>query len=299
MVTIRKEIRNNNTYYYLEHSFRLNRKTQKKEKYLGKTIPKNIEKIKEDFLYDIYKEKWYPKFELIKRAFNKEQEAMPAEALKKYIESFMVKFTYDTQKIEGSTLNFRDTANLLLEGRTPLNKSLNDVKEAEEHQKIFYEMLNTRKDITLNLILEWHYKMFKETKHEIAGKIRNHQVAISGSRFLPPSPAEVTALLTDFIKWYNKRKNILNPVELAAIVHLKFVSIHPFTDGNGRISRLLMNFVLNKHNFPMLNIEYKNRSSYYTALERSQIKNNDGPFVQWFFRRYLKNNNIYLKQLHS
>ncbi|MCL5100881.1 MAG: Fic family protein [Candidatus Marsarchaeota archaeon] len=295
MVTIRKEERNGNTYYYLEHSFRLHGKTLKKEKYLGKAIPKNIEKIKIDFLYEIYKEKWYPKFKLIKSAFYNEQKNMPPEALEKYIESFMIKFTYDTQRIEGSTLNFRDTASLLLEGRTPPNKPIKDVKEAEEHKKIFYEMLKTKKDVSLNLILEWHYKLFKETKSDIAGKVRNHQVAISGSRFIPPPPAELNALLDEFIKWYNKNKSESNPVELAALVHLKFVTIHPFTDGNGRMSRILMNFVLNKHKFPMLNIEYKNRSSYYTALERSQVKHNESPFVQWFFKRYLKSNKAYLK----
>ena len=294
---IRKEERDGNIYYYIEHSFRLDGKILKKEKYLGKVIPKNIERIKRDFLYEIYKEKWYSKFELIKSAFDKEQKNMPSEAIEKYIESFMIKFTYDTQKIEGSTLNFRDTANLLLENRTPPNKPIKDVKEAEEHKKIFYELLKTKKDINLNLVLEWHYKLLKETKQNIAGKIRNHQVAISGSRFIPPSPSELNALLTDFIKWYNKTKSKLNPVELAALVHLKFVTIHPFTDGNGRISRLLMNFVLNKHRFPMLNIEYKNRSSYYTALERSQIKHNESPFVQWFFKRYLKNNKVYINNV--
>ncbi len=296
MVTIRKEERGGNVYYYLEHSFRLNGKTLKKEKYLGKAIPKNIEKIKGSFLYEVYREKWYSKFELIRKAFNKEQKAMPPEAVEKYIEAFMIKFTYDTQRIEGSTLSFRDTANLLLEGITPQNKPLRDVKETEEHKKVFYEMLETKKDISLNLILEWHYKLFKETKPGIAGKFRNHQVAISGSRFLPPSPAEINAMLTEFTRWYNRSKEKLNPVELAALTHLKFVTIHPFTDGNGRISRLLMNFVLHKNAFPMLDIEYKNRSSYYTALERSQVKQNESPFILWFFKKYLKSNVAYLKQ---
>ena len=64
--------------------------------------------------------------------------------------------------------------------------------------------------------------------------------------------------------------------------------IHPFGDGNGRISRLMMNFVLQKHNYPMLDIPYEKRNSYYTALERSQIKRDNAPFLNWFFRRYLK-----------
>lgn len=295
MVRIKEKIIKGKTYYYLEHSFRLKRRTLKKEVYLGTTIPKNIEKIKANFVFEIYKEKWYTRFNKIKEGFSKEQKSLPPEAMEKYIESFMIKFTYNTQRIEGSTLSFKETAALLLHDITPRNKPLRDVKEAEEHKKVFYEMLSTKKDLSLNLILEWHHKLFKETKPNIAGKIRNHQVGISGSTFIPPSPVELNVLLNEFFGWYNRNKLKMNSVELAASAHLKFVTIHPFTDGNGRISRLVMNFILNKHKYPMLNIQYENRASYYTALERSQVKQIDGPFLQWFFRRYLKDNLKYAK----
>ena len=121
-----------------------------------------------------------------------------------------------------------------------------------------------------------------------ARKIRNHQVAISRSKFMPPMPAELDIELKDFFEWYNKNKDKLNPIELAALVHLKFVTIHPFSDGNGRISRLMMNFVLHKYGYPMLDIPYVKRSSYYTALERSQVKKDVSPFLNWFFRRYIQ-----------
>jgi len=105
---------------------------------------------------------------------------------------------------------------------------------------------------------------------------------------VPPLAVEVEPMLSDFFKWYEKSRVKLHPAELAALVHLKFVTIHPFADGNGRISRLLMNFVLNKHGFPMLNIHYANRNSYYNALERAQVKENDSIFLNWFFKRYKK-----------
>lgn len=82
---------------------------------------------------------------------------------------------------------------------------------------------------------------------------------------------------------------------MAALVHLKFVTMHPFADGNDRTSRLLMNFILNRHGYPMLNIPSEGRSSYYNALERSQTKGVDIGFLNWLMRRYLKVHKIYEK----
>ena len=100
----------------------------------------------------------------------------------------------------------------------------------------------------------------------------------------------------EFFRRYRKNKDNMHPVELAALVHLKLVTIHPFADGNGRISRLMMNFVLNKHGFPMLNIAYEKRAGYYSSLERSQIRKDENIFLLWFFKRYLKEHSKYLKE---
>lgn len=294
MVEIKERKVGNNIYYYLEHSSRLNGKVIKKELYLGKQVPKNVDIIKRNFLKEIYTEKWYGLFDKIKSAYKRDINSLTASEKEKELEGFMIKFTYDTQRIEGSTLSLKDTAELLKHGITPSNKPIRDVKEAEAHSKIFYDMLGYKKDLSLRLILEWHYKMFKDTKTDIAGKIRSRQVWIYGSKFVPPPPVEVDILLKDFFSWYNKSKAITHPVELAALAHLKFVTIHPFIDGNGRSSRLLMNFILNKFGYPMLNISYTNRRSYYNALERAQVKNIDSIFVLWFFRRYLKDSGRYL-----
>ncbi len=155
-------------------------------------------------------------------------------------------------------------------------------------------MLDYKKDISLDTVLYFHRKLFGETKNDIAGKLREHQVEIAGSKFTPPLAVEVYPLMEEFFKWYKKYNKLLNPVQLAGLVHLKLVTIHPFTDGNGRISRLIMNFILNRHGFPMLDITYKNRNSYYNALEKSQVKEQEHKFLQWFFRRYLKDNEKYL-----
>jgi len=296
MVTIRKRKIGKQTYYYLEHSIKIDKKVEKKEKYLGKKIPKDIEKQKKQFLFEIYKEKWYNKFDIIKKNYKKEFQSLPQEIKEKHIEQFMIKFTYNTNRIEGGTLSYRDTANLLHDKLTPPGKPLKDVKEAENHKKVFYEMLKYKKDLNLRIAIEWHRKLFLDTKPGIAGKIRTYEVAIGRTKVELPLAVELNALLRDFFRWYEKNKKKLHPVELAALVHLKFVSIHPFGDGNGRISRLLMNLVLNKHSFPMLDISYSNRNSYYNALERSQINNNPFPFLNHIFKRYLKDYKKHLKK---
>lgn len=286
MVSVKKKRIGNRTYYYLEHSIWVDGRVQKKEKYLGLKLPKNIEKLKKALLFEIYEEKWYPLFDKIKKNHSKELKRMPEVAKEKEITTFMIRFTYDTQRIEGSTLTLRETADLLEREITPKERPLSDVKEAEAHKKVFFEMLQYKKDLSYQIVLYWHKKLFESTKPKIAGKIRGHRVAISGSKFTPPFPAEIYPLTREFFRWYGKNKNTMHPIALAGLVHLKFVSIHPFTDGNGRISRLMQNFVLNRQGYPMFNIPYENRTSYYNALERSQIKEDEHIFLLWFFRRF-------------
>jgi Fic family protein len=295
MAVIQKKIAGKQTYYYLEHSFRENGKIQKKEKYLGKILPENIEELKQQFISEIYKNKWFNQFDKIRTEYSAQEKLTPLSAREKELESFIIKFTYDTNRIEGSKLTFRETSLLLEQGITPNEKPLRDVKEAEAHRNAFYEMLKYGKELSLDFVLYFHQKLFEDTKKDIAGKLRQHQVAISGSRFVPPFPAEVYPLIMELFRWYARGKDRMHPVELAALVHLKLVTIHPFADGNGRISRLMMNFVLHRHGFPMLNISYEKRSGYYSALERSQIKKDETIFLQWFFKRYLKEHRRYLK----
>src|SRR3989338_4766679 len=295
MVNIREKKTGEQTYYYLEHSLREGSKIVKKEKYLGKEIPKDIEKIKRAFIIELYKEKWFNDFEKIKSNYSKEQKIMSPSSRAKQKQTFSVKFTYSTQKIEGSSLSLKDTSNLIERGITPSEKPINDVVEAEEHNKVFYEMLSHQKGLSLQVVLYWHKRLFGKTKPDVAGMIRNNQVGISFSKYTPPMPSELDFLIKEFFDWYNKSKSKLNSVELAALVHLKWVTIHPFSDGNGRISRLMMNFVLHKHRYPMLDIPYTKRNSYYTALERSQIKKDDSPFLNWFFKRYIKDCESYPK----
>jgi len=295
MVSISKKSIAGNTYYYLEHSYREAEKVNKKVKYLGKKIPKNIDQLKKELLNEVFQDLWFNKFDKIKDSFIKEKKKIPKSVEKKELENFAIRFTYNTNKIEGSTLTLRETSLLLEKGITPSRRPMEDVKETEKHQKVFHEMLSYNKEITLSALLNWHKKLFEETKKDEAGKIRDYPVEISGSKYKPPYAIELDLLLTEFFDWYKKNRNRLHPVYLAALVHLKFVTIHPFGDGNGRISRLFMNYVLNKHGYPMMVIDYTDRNSYYNALERSQLNKDEIIFAQWFFKIYVKEFKKYLK----
>ncbi len=296
MVKIKRAIIRGNVYYYLEHSVRIGKKVRKKRKYLGKKKPDNLGDIKRQFTEEIYAQEWYPLFTKLRESYSDELKKMPEIAKEKMIEAFMVAFTYDTQRIEGSRLSFRDTGQVLLEKTAPKGASIFDIKEAEAHRSVFYEMLDYKEDLSLAVILKWHRGLLLETKREYAGNIRNYDIRITNSKFIPPKYVYIESMLTNFLLWYKENKESMNPVELAALVHLKFVTIHPFGDGNGRISRLLMNFVLKKNGYPMLNIRYVNRRSYYVALERSQVNEDDTIFLRWFFRKYVAGNKGYLNR---
>ncbi len=280
-------------YYYLQESFRKGGKVITKEDYLGKEIPEKINFLKEEFEKKIRKERFEEDLFKIKKNFQTEFNQLPQIDKTKFLKNFAVKFTYNTQAIEGSTLTLKDTRFLVEEGISPL-KPIKDVEETKEHHKLFLEMLEYKKDLTSSLCLFWHKKLFERTYPEISGKIRKHNVAISDSKVVFPDNIEVDYLLEEFYKWYNKNKNKFNPVELASLVHLKFVSIHPFSDGNGRMSRLLMNFILYKNNFPLLDIPYTQRQQYYNSLEKSQIKNEANHFILFIIKKFIKDYKKYI-----
>ena len=192
--------------------------------------------------------------------------------------------------IEGSSLTLRETASLLSHGITPSNRPLSDVQETVSHRQVFLAALAPRERLDRTTFLAWHKALFEGTKPEHAGVVRRHQVRIAGSAFVPPPPFEVDILLDEFFAWLRPAWNSLHPVLLAALVHLRLVTIHPFGDGNGRVSRIAMNFVLYRKGFPMLDIPYAGRSGYYRALERAQTKEEEFVFVRWFMRRYLNEN---------
>jgi len=263
-------------YFYLQHSFRKDGKVITKELYLGKKVPDNIEEIKAKLVLEA-KQALSEKLEKIKNHFQKEWERYPESAKEKELQEIAIAFTYNTNAIEGSTITLEE-ARLILEDKVAPSKPLKDIRETESHAKVFLGMLKDREKISEELLLKWHKVIFENTKPDIAGQFRNYIVRVGPH--IAPDWHDLKKLLKQLITFVNESK--LNPVESAARAHYMFEKIHPFGDGNGRIGRLLMNYILWKNGYPMLIIEYKKRKSYYKALQRTE----EG-FVNYFIRRYL------------
>ena len=277
-------------YYYIEHSYKLGNKVKVLSRYLGRKKPNNIDGIKKDVEFEAMGKIWNKSLIAIKKSYAEELKKLPSTAKKKKIESFLVNFIYNSDKIEGSKLSFKDTAKLFTHGITPKDKPVKDVKEAEGHKKAFYDMIRYKGTLRLKKVLDWHRMIFESSDPDIAGKVRLHKIMVTGSRVSFPHPETLNRLLKGFFLWYKKNEKDYNPVEFAALVHLKFVTIHPFTDGNGRIGRLLANFALYRNKYPLLNIKFSDRKAYYSSLETSQLWNDEKHFVRFFIKKYINAN---------
>ena len=289
MVSIVKE----RGFYYLKHHIQ----GKEKRKYLGKTIPKNIESLKKDFLKQFYCGDWDEKIQSIGKKYQKELEKIPKSIQLKNFENFGISFTYNTQRIEGSSLTKTDTQDLLVFGVTPAKKSQIDTIETKKHYDLFVKLVTSEKKpkLTKKTVLQWHKEIFDQTKIGEAGSVRSYRVGVTTNEKIDFAPvAEIPKKLTEFFDWIDKYDAKKNVVEFACMAHYKFVSIHPFGDGNGRISRLIMNYILLQHNYPLLLIKNTDRRPYFKSLEKSQLNHDEIHFLKWFMKYYIKENKQYL-----
>lgn len=268
-----------------------------KKRYLGKTIPKDIEQRKKAFLKEFYCEQWDEKIRDIIKNYNKDTKGISQSIKLKNFESFGIAFTYNTQRIEGSSLSRIDTRDLLVHGVTPAKKSKIDTIETQKHYDLFIRLVTSKKlsKITKENILQWHDEIFNQTKIGEAGAIRHHRVGVITNDKIEFTPApQIPKKLKEFFDWLNKYDSKVNTVEFSARAHYKFVSIHPFADGNGRMSRLIMNYILFKYDCPFMQIENNDKRAYFKSLEKSQLKNDEIYFLKWFMKYYIKSNRKYL-----
>ena len=291
--------KNGRKYYYRVVSQRKGKSVGKKRIYMGADLDKKTlfeKEISADkelmLLSTLLTEKEEKELERIR----KEHLKLLKETRENRYESFVSLFTYDSTNIEGNTLTLQETSQLLFENITP-RKPLREINEAINHKKAFDFLLEYKKDISRDFILKLHELVIKETlkpelKKEI-GRYRTLQVYIRGVDWLPPKPEKVPKEMASLLSWYKKNKNKIHPLILSAYFHSAFETIHPFVDGNGRVGRLLMNFILHSNNFPMINIPSKKKHIYYKALESSQVKGDLRPLLKSLFDLLKEEKNIF------
>jgi Fic family protein len=219
--------------------------------------------------------------------------ASAAARLKDY---FDVEWTYHSNAIEGSTLTLRETEVVLHEGLTVGGKTLREHLEAINHKHAidFVEALARETEpLTENNLRQIHALVLKGIDDEEAGRYRRGQVRITGSEFVPPEAMAVPGLMHDFVEWLNGEAQSLSPVERAALAHFRLVDIHPFTDGNGRTARLLMNLLLLRDGYPPAVVRREERLAYYEALDKAHA-GETGPFVLMMAEAVERSLDIYL-----
>ncbi len=304
MVTVEKIKKGGKSYFYIAKNFRVGtNKWRKLRRYMGSKAPSSV-RIKEladaiekeaiskgflkpeskyayltnhqaEILEDISSEYW----KLIRK--------QPLEIRKKYDDDFLVRFTYNSNAIEGNRLTLRDTFLILQEDIVPQDASSYEYNEVINSRKCIAFVKEYKGEFNKTFLLGVHRLLTVNTSVKEVGRYRMHNVVITGSQHTPPDHKDVPALMDHLFIWYNNHKRKMHPLELACIVHTRLTRIHPFSDGNGRTARVISNFILRKSHFPMFLIDVKDRRSYYEALDESD-RGNERVFVSFIFDRVVE-----------
>lgn len=226
---------------------------------------------------------------------------LPEPAVRKLKEQFEIEMTYNSNAIEGNTLTLKETYLVINEGITIKGKPLKDHLEARSHKEALdylYELVEKDKRNTISeiLIRSLNQIVMRDIDKEWAGKYRNSSVLIVGADHKPPEAIDVPDMMRKLIAWFNVNRKKLHQIELAGILHHRLVSIHPFFDGNGRTSRLVMNVILMQAGFPLVIILKNDRRRYYRTLNEAD-KGNYKPFVSFIAQAVERTIDIYLKIL--
>ena len=196
-----------------------------------------------------------------------------------------IEYTYESNRIEGNTLTLRETDLVIHKGLTIGGKPLVEHLEAINHYEageLVRDWVQGKEPFNQFALLSLHGLILRSIDKQYAGRYRDIPVTISGSRHIPPQPWLVEKLMEDYFLFYQEQREQLHPIILAAEMHERLVTIHPFVDGNGRTARLVMNLVLMHHGFPLAIFHGDNdaRFAYYDALEKCNVEQDKIEFHQ-------------------
>lgn len=200
-------------------------------------------------------------------------------------QAFELEYTYESNRIEGNTLTLRETDLVINEGLTIGGKPLRDHLEAINHRDaVDYvrDIVQQRVNFSERVLLDLHSLILRGIDRDNAGRYRSVPVLIGGSQHIPPPPYVIPEQMGDLFRWYETETDTLHPVVLAAELHERIVTIHPFIDGNGRTARLVMNLMLLRRGYPLaiLKGDTDSRMSYYNVLETAQTAGDKTGFIR-------------------
>ncbi len=226
---------------------------------------------------------------------------LPPTLVARLKKQMAIEFTYNSNAIEGNTLTLHETRLVIEEGITIGGKSITEILEAKNHPEAmeFVESLvSARSEIDGDIVLHIH-RLIMSKIAEDAGHYRTTRVRITGAGFLPPPSSEVRPRMNELLNWLGEDTDEYTPIELAAVFHHRFVQIHPFTEGNGRTARLLMNVILMKAGYPFIVIVPKlDRPKYLRTLMEADL-GNPSAFINFVARCVERTLDMYLDALEE
>jgi Fic family protein len=217
--------------------------------------------------------------------------------LKQLNDFFKIETTYTSNAVEGNSMSISETKIILEDGITVGGKPLRDFYEVVGHGRAYDYMFSliNNKNISEKNILYCHDLFSKGIEGFInPGKYRKSEIMVTGSKKVFPKPAVVASKMKEYIDWTVSERKKYHPVIFAAEAHRRLANIHPFTDGNGRISRLVMNTYLFQDRLLPVSIPVLRKSDYYNSLE----KNNSKEFGQYIAGLELQTLNDLMRHLH-
>jgi len=222
------------------------------------------------------------------------------ETLKELRDYYKIGLTWSSNAIEGNTLTISETKVVLEDGLTVGGRPLRDFYETVGHGAAYdfmFSLMGERK-ICVEDIRAMHRLFYQQIDDTRAGVWRDRPVIVTGSDYVFPAPADINREMDELEVWANTKRNDMHPVEFAAMLHLKLVTVHPFIDGNGRTSRLVMNLALLQDGYQLAVIPPICRADYLAAVRRYQSSGDSNPFVDFIAERVVESEKEIMRLLH-
>ncbi|MBI4980766.1 Fic family protein [Candidatus Woesearchaeota archaeon] len=245
----------------IRESYKVIKKAVESNHYLEKARAEKLRKC------EFFNKDQLEEIESIKIHFNDNFLKRDKLTQKEVYSMFLIKFAVSSTAIEGNTINLAQASKLLNDNILPKDKTLREVYDLQNTQKVFFELLGSIPTISHETIQKVHDELLNNI--DARKRYRTHDIHIIGQPFKPSPARYVKADMDLLLKWYRENENRIHPLALAIFFHHKFENIHPFSDGNGRTGRMLMNLILLSKMYPPLIVPKTLREKYLQVMNEA------------------------------